>query len=67
VSKHHPQGPRRRETELICSKAGYDVISAGTGSLVRLPGPSVDRPNIYPFGTPYDKMWEDLHTQDLLL
>ncbi|KAG8749119.1 RNA polymerase II subunit A C-terminal domain phosphatase [Serendipita sp. 396] len=48
----------------VLMNAGYDVISAGTGSMVRLPGRTVDTPNVYHFGTPYQKMWEDLTQQD---
>jgi RNA polymerase II subunit A C-terminal domain phosphatase SSU72 len=49
---------------LIKRKAGYNVASYGTGSMVRLPGPAADKPNIYPFGTPYDTMYQELQEKD---
>ncbi len=31
---------------------------------VRLPGPSIREPNVYSFGTPYEKMFNELRRKD---
>ena len=43
----------------------YPTISFGTGSLVRLPGPSITQPNVYHFNsTSYSAMYEELAAKD---
>lgn len=53
------------EAHLRLSLASYPVLSFGTGSLVRLPGPSITQPNIYPFNTTsYAQIYTELTQKD---
>lgn len=53
------------EAHLRLSLAQYPVISFGTGSLIRLPGPSITQPNVYPFNvTSYNTMFTELEDKD---
>lgn len=56
---------RSMEAHYQLSAASYPVISFGTGSLVRLPGPSITQPNVFNFdSTSYNHMYEDLYNKD---
>jgi RNA polymerase II-interacting protein involved in transcription start site selection len=53
------------EGHLRLSQAKYPVISFGTGSLVRLPGPTITQPNVYKFNeTSYDSIYKELEAKD---
>mmetsp|Transcript_16865 Transcript_16865/g.23471 ORF Transcript_16865/g.23471 Transcript_16865/m.23471 type:complete len:200 (-) Transcript_16865:2615-3214(-) len=49
---------------LLLSKGFRKLRSFGTSHNCKLPGPSIDKPNIYPFGTPYKKIFEELKQQN---
>jgi RNA polymerase II subunit A C-terminal domain phosphatase SSU72 len=56
------------ESHLRLAAAHYPVISFGTGSLVRLPGPTITQPNVYQFNkTSYDSMYKELEAKDARL
>ncbi|PVU94419.1 hypothetical protein BB561_002555 [Smittium simulii] len=51
---------RSMEGHLVLHKAGKNVESFGTGTKVRLPGDSIDRPMVYDFGTSYQRIYSEL-------
>ena len=50
---------------LTACPSPYPTLSFGTGSLVRLPGPSITQPNVYAFNnTSYASMYSELLSKD---
>ncbi|RWS03805.1 RNA polymerase II subunit A C-terminal domain phosphatase SSU72-like protein [Dinothrombium tinctorium] len=52
------------EAHQVLCKKGFNVRSFGSGSMVKLPGPSIDKPNIYDFNVSYEQMYNDLLKKD---
>jgi RNA polymerase II subunit A C-terminal domain phosphatase SSU72 len=56
---------RSMETHGLLAQRGFrNVKSFGTNSQVKMPGPSIDKPNAYPFSTTYEEIYQDLKTKD---
>jgi RNA polymerase II subunit A C-terminal domain phosphatase SSU72 len=49
----------------VRSKRGLAVRSFGSGQQVKLPGTSLEKPNVYSFDTSYEFMYKDLTNKDV--
>jgi RNA polymerase II subunit A C-terminal domain phosphatase SSU72 len=55
---------RSMEAHARLQKKGFNVRSFGTGDKIKLPGPSINQPNVYDFGTSYEFIYQDLAKKD---
>ena len=55
---------RSMEAHARLQKKGFNVLSYGTGDKIKLPGPSLNQPNVYEFGTSYEEIYQDLSKKD---
>eukprot|EP01113_Clastostelium_recurvatum_P049107 TRINITY_DN9045_c0_g1_i1.p1 TRINITY_DN9045_c0_g1~~TRINITY_DN9045_c0_g1_i1.p1 ORF type:complete len:202 (-),score=45.60 TRINITY_DN9045_c0_g1_i1:123-704(-) len=56
---------RSVEAHAALLKSGFtNVRSFGTSQQCKLPGPAIDKPNVFPFGTPYKTMYDTLREQN---
>ncbi|EOB12435.1 RNA polymerase II subunit A C-terminal domain phosphatase ssu72 [Nosema bombycis CQ1] len=51
---------RSMEAHKVLLEAGFQVDSYGTNKNIKIPGESIDKPNVYPFGVSYLEIYEDL-------
>lgn len=59
---------RSMETHFLFKERGVpNVFSFGTGSQVKLPGPTRNQPNVYDFGSSYQEIYNDLSSKDAML
>ena len=58
---------RSMDAHNLLKSEGLDVESYGVGSQVKIPGPSAREPNVYPFGTPYKEIYDELMSKDQAL
>jgi len=55
---------RSMEGHSVLVKKNFKTKSFGTGDRIKIPGRSMKEPNVYPFGTTYEEIYNDLVKKD---